>query len=64
MFRQAHLVLEDELADAEGVPDSLVALVMQGKAEIDDMVSGEETEIPDCASQEGLADSLWSYKGR
>ena len=57
-------VLEDGLADAEGVPNSLVALVMQGKAEIDDMVSGEETEIPDRVGQEGVADSLWSTKGR
>jgi len=28
------------------------------------MVSGDESEIPDHARQEGAADSLWSVKGR
>ena len=57
-------VLEDALVDVEAVPNSLVELLLRGKVEIDDMVSGEEPEIPYRASQEGVADSLWSTKGR
>ena len=58
------IVLEGELVGVEAVPSSVVELLRRGKAEMDDMVSGDQSEIPDHARQEGAADSLWSVKGR
>ena len=51
--------LEGALVDVEAVPTSVKELLWRGKAEIDEMVSGDESEIPDHARQEGAAESLW-----
>ena len=58
------VALEGALVDVEAVPTSVKELLGRGKVEIDEMVSGDESEIPDHARQEGAADSLWSSKGR